>query len=167
MTVVLWDCPACHVSNSPQAKMCEGCGEARSFAVMVLGTTAVATITTPTPCPIDGGPLIMSGALKGFCVRMGGFPFTLACPFSCPLCRGKLDWTGGCQSCHGTTTGKREDWTFPGDGYYTNDVNGDPHTDGQHYVKEQETRPAASQKINAENARELARILGKYNPETV
>jgi len=28
-----------------------------------------------------------------------------------------LDWDGGCIRCHGCTTGRREDWTFPGDKY--------------------------------------------------
>jgi len=35
----------------------------------------------------------------------------------CTLCRGPLDWDGGCNRCHGCTSGRREDWTFPGNKY--------------------------------------------------
>ena len=34
--------------------------------------------------------------------------------FVCPLCRGPLDRVGGCLRCYGCTTGRKEDWTFPG-----------------------------------------------------
>lgn len=113
----------------------------------------------PVRCPIDGGPL----GEHGLCERGGGYPVTTSCPFVCPLCRGHLDWTGGCQQCHGTTTGRRADWTFPGEGYYTHDVDGKPITDGMHYVRQQPAnRPVASQATNAANAKELARILGGW-----
>lgn len=68
---------------------------------------------------------------SGLCAEAGGYPATAALTwwqdyehalpqvyrFTCPHCRGPLDWSGGCERCHGCTTGRRDDWAFPGDRY--------------------------------------------------
>jgi hypothetical protein len=112
-------------------------------------------------CPLDGAIL---GDL-GWCKKAGGYPFTLPCPFVCPICRGALGWSGECNSCHGSRTGERADWSFPGDGYYTHDAEGAPIGDGKHYVKQQGPRPAAPKAVNSQSANEIARILGKWSVE--
>ncbi len=114
--------------------------------------------TGPLVCPIDGAIL---GDL-GWCPKANGYPNTSPCPFVCPLCRSALDWTGGCGTCHGTSSGRREDWAFPGDGYYTHDAEGRPNGDGRHYVKQQGPRPGVGKAINAQSANEIARILGGW-----
>lgn len=55
--------------------------------------------------------------VDGLCRTSGGYPATMTCPFSCPICRGPLSWAGACERCHGCTSGRREDWTFPGARY--------------------------------------------------
>jgi hypothetical protein len=62
----------------------------------------------------DCGALLLASGLGS---ATGGYPGTTACPLACPLCRGLLSWDGGCERCHGCTSGRREDWTFPGDRY--------------------------------------------------
>lgn len=81
--------------------------------------TAVATpvTTTGSTCREDGAIL----EANGYCKRGRGFPATMQCPFVCPLCRHPLDWDGACMACHGCTTARREDWTFPGDRYELED----------------------------------------------
>jgi hypothetical protein len=53
----------------------------------------------------------------GWCPIGDAYATNAPCPFVCPICRGPLNWTGGCNACHGCTTGDRADWTFPGDRY--------------------------------------------------
>jgi hypothetical protein len=110
-------------------------------------------------CPFDGTRLDPSGPFKGFCERGGGYPVSLICAFACPLCGKGLGWSGGCHGCHGTRSGQREDWTFPGDGYYTHSARGEPIGDGMHYVKDQGPRLACSRAENVLGAKALGRIL--------
>lgn len=103
-------------------------------------------------------------AADGFCMAGNGYPLGTACPFVCPICRQPLDWSGGCVSCHGCTTGKREDWTFPGDGYYTHEVDGKQIGDGHHWVKGQDgPRPAATLAESQAAVRKIKAMLG-VNP---
>ena len=62
-----------------------------------------------------GSPLLASGR----CSDSGHYPASLTQPpFACPICRGSLDWQGGCHRCFGSPTpGDRNTWTFPGDDY--------------------------------------------------
>jgi hypothetical protein len=59
----------------------------------------------------------------GWCPLGQAYATNAPCPFVCPVCRGPLDWVGGCVKCHGCTTGNKEDWTFPGDRYERDDDN--------------------------------------------
>ena len=67
------------------------------------------------------GSLCLCGAAllgSGLCSEGGGYPAWLTvCPIACPICRKALTWAGACNSCYGSTTGLREEWTFPGDRY--------------------------------------------------
>ena len=100
---------------------------------------------------------------EGFCPAGGGFPYLRyvsrasekghplkpavqanPCPFVCPLCRHPLEWDGRCEACHGCTTAKREDWTFPGDRYERHDDTGQPLGDGSHWIKVDGPRPVAT-----------------------
>lgn len=112
-------------------------------------------------CPFDGTRLETSGPDRGFCERGGGYPVSLNCAFACPLCGQSLGWAGGCHHCHGTRTGQREDWTFPGDGYYTHTETGAPIGDGLHYVKQQGPRVAASMAENVRGAKAIGRIMAQ------
>jgi hypothetical protein len=109
-------------------------------------------------CPHDGAELEASG----FCARGGGFPLGQPCRFACPICGGALDWSGGCDRCHGAASGHREDWSFPGDRYDCYDDKGKPIGDGVHWVKTDGPRRACSPEENRENAALLRRTLGKF-----
>lgn len=62
--------------------------------------------------------------LRGaWCPVGNAYATSAPCPFACPICRGPLDWKGGCERCHGCTTGNKADWTFPGDRYERDDDN--------------------------------------------
>jgi len=55
---------------------------------------------------------------SGRCPNTGLYSRAISCPFVCPICRGPLDWVGGCERCHGSVdSGDRDTWTFPGDRY--------------------------------------------------
>jgi hypothetical protein len=60
---------------------------------------------------------------NGWCGLGKAYASNAVCPFTCPICRGPLDWKGGCGRCHGCTTGEKADWTFPGDRYERDDDN--------------------------------------------
>lgn len=70
--------------------------------------------TRPPRSVCDCGARLLT---SGTCAATGGYPATAACSIACPMCRGPLAWDGGCERCHGCLTGRREDWTFPGDRY--------------------------------------------------
>ena len=73
------------------------------------------------------------------------------CPFHCPVCRGRLDWDGGCVRCHGTKTGERAEWCFPGDRY---------ERDESHWVKVASgPRMACSYEENQTAMANIKRIL--------
>jgi hypothetical protein len=76
---------------------------------------------------------------------------TAGCPFACPICRGPLGWGGECLNCHGCRTGRRADWTFPGDTY---------ELQGGHYRLVARGRtPVCSPEDNAAAMRTLRTIL--------
>lgn len=107
MDATSWTCRNCHGSNAAEWTICEGCGGVRE---------AVEVPLAPPPkrkCTSCGVVLLASG----LCSAKGGYSSAMACPHACPICRGPLAWDGGCDRCHGCTSGKREDWTFPGDRY--------------------------------------------------
>jgi hypothetical protein len=70
-------------------------------------------VGVPLTCPYDGASL----DYRGLCELGRGYPGSMRCPFVCPHCRKRLGWDGGCAHCYGTTTGKRDEWNFPGDCY--------------------------------------------------
>jgi hypothetical protein len=151
---VLWTCD-CGVVNSPRTSVCEGCGHDRVTSLAVL-EPAVSLGKLARACPIDGAPL----RADGFCLRGEGYPHPMAYPFRCSLCGHALDWSGGCFACYGTRTGRREEWSMPGDGYYTHTPEGKPIGDGQHWVKQADAgRPAVSAADNAAQKRRVAQLL--------
>lgn len=104
-----WRCAACGAYNASAHDECEGCGLARSRSAPPSASEQVQA----RRCPVDGGPL----EAIGWCERGQGYPAGMVCPFACPLCRQALTWDGRCFACYGCTTGRREDWTIPGDRY--------------------------------------------------
>jgi len=98
----------------------------------------------PAYCALDGTTLE-----RGFCHAGGGYPVTSACPFACPLCGQRLGWDGGCEACHGCTTGRREDWTFPGHRF---------ELDAGHYVRDDSLPPGRRACTPAQNAAGLAAV---------
>lgn len=99
-----WRCPHCGADNRGIDQACESCGEPRAEA-----TRAEHTYT----CRLDGGPQ----HANGYCILGDGWPAYWPCQFACPLCRHALTWAGTCHACAGCSTGRREDWTAPGDEY--------------------------------------------------
>lgn len=99
------ECPDCERQFTGAA--CPRCG----WKVPI--TAAPRAPASAATCPVDGARL----QADGFCPVGSGYRVDMACPFVCPHCRRPLSWDGGCLSCFGTTTGKREDWTFPGHRY--------------------------------------------------
>ena len=152
------ECPNCEkLFGGPKCPLC-------GWQTVSLATTtaALATFAPARRCPFDGAPL------EGdhFCPRGDGYPIGTVCPFACPICRQPLEWSGGCFACHGCTTGTREDWTFPGDGYYTHEMDGKQIGDGHHWVKGQGPRRACSRDENRDGARAIVKILGSFLPFT-
>lgn len=146
-----WACLHCGDVNLVGQSRCGNCGR-QSDSVMVPSSSIV------RHCPYDGGELMASG----LCLRRGGFPLGQRCGFVCPLCRGSLDWSGGCDRCHGTTTGRREDWAFPGDRYDCYDDFGKPIGDGVHWVKTDGPRQACSVQENKAHALRITQMLGRF-----
>jgi len=108
-----WRCP-CGAHNSKDRLDCRDCGGPPPGEKPEAGALVV-------QCWLDRATL----APDGRCDLTGGYPVPkdgspLKCPFSCPHCRGGLSWDGGCARCFGAPSGKREDWTFPGDRYEVN-----------------------------------------------
>lgn len=98
----MWTC-SCGQKNTDRVETCE-CGAERP--------TRAESAPRRTRCSC-GAELMASG----LCSETGGYPLGMTCPFACPMCRQSLSWEGACFSCHGTSTGRREDWTMPGDRY--------------------------------------------------
>jgi hypothetical protein len=140
-----WTCTACHVHNPAHARACEGCGEDRA-------ARPAPADPKPRRCVIDGAAL----EADGYCHAGAGYPVSFACPFACPLCRKPLTWDGGCEACHGTSTGRREDWAFPGDRYELEDGHWRKILAGP--------RPACSPEENAQAARIMAGLLATMPP---
>lgn len=102
-----WACP-CGRRNSNDRDTCVDCERAKPDRPEREKAAA-----RPRQCSLDGGTLDD----KGFCSVGQGYVATVPCPFACPHCRHLLTWDGRCFACFGTSTGKREDWTIPGDRY--------------------------------------------------
>ena len=81
---------------------------------------------------------------------------TVRPPYVCPLCRHPLTWEGGCESCHGTSTGRREEWTFPGDRY---------ELEAGHFVKVAGPRRAMTSAENTLGLADCIAALGDFPPE--
>ncbi len=136
---VMWTCE-CRSLNKSRDSVCYQCGLERAPKKAALAPGKL------TICPADRAPI-----RDGVCSRTGWFPMTESCPFSCPICRKPLEWCGACYSCHGTTSGKREDWEFPGDRYELEDG---------HWIKVLDgPRRACTPAENQAGARELLRVL--------
>jgi hypothetical protein len=88
---------------------------------------------------------------SGICSATGGYPATASCPLACPICRGLLSWDGGCERCHGCATGRRTDWTFPGDRY---------ELDTGHWQRVDGPRAACTPEQNAAGFAAVGAILG-------
>lgn len=98
-----------------------------------------------------GSALLASGR----CKDTGDYPAALiACPISCPICRGPLTWAGECWRCLGTATPHdKASRTMPGDCY---------ETVGVHRVKVCGPRRACTP---AENTDALAIVRGLLDNE--
>lgn len=110
------------------------------------------------PCPFDGTQLDPG---TGFCLSGNGYPEGVPCPFVCPICRHRLEWSGACYGCHGSETpSDRATWSFPGARYETHDEDAKPIGDGQHRVKIAEPgRRACTPAENAAGFAEVRRLL--------
>jgi len=131
------ECPNC--SRMFKGKGCKLCG------------WQVPAETAPTRPPrtlCDCGASLLA---SGLCSAAGGYPATSSCPLACPICRGPLAWDGGCERCHGCTTGRREDWTFPGDRY---------ELDKGHWQRVDGPRKACTPAQNAAGFAQLRAALG-------
>lgn len=135
-----WICAACGVNNREQDDRCEECGRAAA-------PRGKAEPEAPSRACDCGGML----DARGWCDRASGFTHLARCPYVCPLCRQPLTWEGGCGRCHGCTTGRREDWAFPGDRYEV--------TDG-HYRKVCGPRQACSPAENILGLADCVAALG-------
>lgn len=98
---------------------------------------------------------------RAWCPEGNAFSTMAPCPFACPICRQPLDWSGGCKSCHGTYSGGRRQWTFPGDRYDRFDDEGKPISDGMHWHKVDGPRPACTPEENIENMKTLRLVLAR------
>lgn len=135
---VMWSCE-CKAVNKSRDTICSRCGLERAKKTAPAATKLLR-------CPADGAAI-----RDGVCVRTGLFPMTEKCPFACPICRKPLEWSGACYQCHGTTSGKREDWEFPGDRYELEDA---------HWIMcEAGPRRACTPAENQAGARDLLRVL--------
>lgn len=143
MTGTGWTCASCRASNASMWTYCEACGQERGGAGTKPGSPAKASRTS---CDCGAGL-----TTQGLCERFGGYPATSTCPFTCPICRGPLDWSGGCERCHGCTSGRREDWTFPGDRYAL---------EKGHWQRVDGPRRACTREQNAKGMAEVRAILG-------
>lgn len=123
-------------------------------------SSSFATREPLTVCPADHTTL----RGDGWCATGQGYPLEWPCPFACPMCRGPLSWDGGCERCHGCTTGERVDWTFPGDRYDTHDDDGQPLGDGRHWVKIDGPRAVLPPDQAKEQAQLIARVLARMGP---
>ena len=139
-----WTC-RCGARNEGTSP-CEGCGAQHQTGRASRGSRDAPARRERCDC---GSALLASG----ICADTGGYPLSSRCPFICPYCRGELEWSGACPRCYGCTTGRREDWTFPGKEY---------RPDKGHW---QETGPAnrkaCSPEENAEAARMVLAILSR------
>jgi hypothetical protein len=140
MLLTAWTC-ACGSKNRRTRTTCAGCGTSRQGAADAAATRA---------CRLCGGSL----RDDGLCLRGGGYPMTMACPFVCPVCRQRMQWDGGCNACHGTPTVDRAAWTFVGDRY---------ELEHGHYrlVARTETLRVCTPDENAYHSRELRAMVAR------
>jgi len=105
-------------------------------------------------CEVDDGTIDE----RGYCSSANAFVSWAWCPFVCPLCRHPLTWDGVCFACFGCSTGKREDWTIPGDRYETQK--------GHWYMVEQGPFRVCTPEQNAEAVKIVMAVLeGKLTVE--
>lgn len=89
-----------------------------------------------THCPYHDPPVELERRQLGWwCPAGQGYPLFLRRDEACPVCRRPLEWDGGCLACHGSPTGDRAEWCFPGQRYDRYDEAGQPIGDGQHWVR--------------------------------
>lgn len=105
--MAMLECPDCDVRL--KRGLCPKCG----WSPPVEEAPGMAFVPAMRACWVEGA----RREEDGFCSTGNGYPRGMRCPFACPLCRHPLTWDGACFACHGTTTGQRENWTFPGDCY--------------------------------------------------
>jgi hypothetical protein len=134
-------------------------------------------------CPYDGEPL-REDAVGLYCERAGGYPYALPNPrydprgsepetlqrhlpqkrkTACPHCRQPLGWDGGCLSCYGAPSGRREEWNFPGMRFDRYNDSGKPYGDGHHWMLMDSdlNRSACSIEDNRDGLRAIKAILGR------
>jgi len=142
-----WPCD-CGAENRSKSRECHSCGSPKPGKRSgPPGTPEAPKI--PKVCQYDKATL----QADGFCPRGEGYVLTLACPFSCPICRRPLAWDGGCEACKGCVTGQREDWTFPGDRY---------EIEAGHWrLKAKGPRPACTVAENAAGFAAIRELLGR------
>src|SRR4030095_13944351 len=95
------------------ARACEACGRERPASPGGF---------TPPPlrrCAGHGGGVVLvrgpgPAGSAAWCPVAREYSLGAPCPFVCPVCRGPLEWHGGCYRCFGSASGRREDWAFPG-----------------------------------------------------
>jgi hypothetical protein len=140
-----WPC-GCGSRRSPKWTKCYTCGVERPNDARHDADTA-----KPSQCATDGALLDPNG----FCHAGHGFAPSADCPFTCPFCRHPLAWSGACEACHGCTTGRRDDWTFPGQRYdfQAGHWRPDPTAPAG--------QPACAPEDNAAAARAINRMLGR------
>lgn len=145
-----WQCPSCDAKNKPRAVECEACGTERP-------ATATPKGQLPAACWFDGGRL----DAQGYCPTGQGFPLGVRCPFFCPICQHRLEWSGACHACHGSMTASDSTtWSFPGARYEIYDEKGAPLSDGQHRVKVAEpNRRVCTAEENRVGFAEIRRLL--------
>lgn len=152
----VWTC-VCGARNEGD-RLCERCGLGRGAKRVPDEAMEKAShclcgspLTFEGKCQSTGDwPRIAQDLTSGK-YKSGEHYLTVACPFVCPSCRSKLTWEGACFTCHGTTTGNREDWTMPGD-YY--------EREGVHWVlAEKGPRPACGAAEYRERFREVMAVL--------
>lgn len=126
MTTKIIEIWACRCGKKRNARnYCAECGLEKP------GPELPAPVHVARPvCRACHAPLLASG----LCSATGGYPVGMKCPFACPVCRGPLEWHGGCYACHGAMT-KADPWRFPGDRYDCFDEYGQPLGGGLHWIR--------------------------------
>src|SRR5712692_7433463 len=115
-----WSC-SCGFTNRARIKNCVSCGATR--------VRSAQSEAHGQRCPYDG-EFLSEDETGWYCERGTGYPYALLNPqynpfgkgpetmvrrfpqhrkTACPHCRERLEWDGGCLTCHGAPSGQRED----------------------------------------------------------